>query len=72
MTNKSVGGAQLYNGINNPIFSLCKLNVKIETFVHRFVDFLQFLRVTGIEVRANLADNPYCYFYCKIRRNAFL
>ena len=51
---ESIGGTQLDNGINDPIFSLGVLQIEFKTFVDRFINILELFGVTSIKAGSNL------------------
>lgn len=51
---KSIRGTELYNWVNDPVFGLRILQVKIKAFIHNFVQFLKFFLIATVETGSNL------------------
>lgn len=72
MTGKSICRAELDNGIDDPVFCFRILQVKVKTFIHDFIKFLESFCISGVEAGPNFAQDPNCHSNYKISRNVLV
>lgn len=71
MTGETVGRAKFDDSVDDPVASLRVFQVKIQTFIHYFVKFLELFGVACIKAGADLTNNPDCNSNDKVCRDVF-